>query len=270
MTPMRSAAARRRSPVSLRSWSALVLAGVIVTAPLWFAAAAHAADQVVTFAGVPDITESTVSCPSTPDRPALTVNPGATVDFVNHLGETATLTSSTSHQDLDNGEMVPVTFTATTAPISIEMLPHCNLDVGVHQAVTITVRPVVADPSASASASASAPPRTPSPSSSGPSASSAPKHPGSAKHTPKHRPSATPSRSPTISGAGNGGDADPPGPTPPTDTAPLRFGDPVSAIPAPRGASGLLTLIATVSVGGVTAAVIRAIVGQRATRSLIG
>jgi hypothetical protein len=249
-----------------------VLAGVIATAPLWFAAAAHAADQVVTFTGVPDITESTVSCPSTPDRPTLTVNPGETVDFVNQLGETATLTSSTSHQDLDAGEMVPVTFTATTAPISIEMLPHCNLDVGVHQAITVTVRPVVADPSASASASASAP-RSPSPPSSagsGRSASSAPKHPGPAKHTPKHRPTGAPSRSPAISGAGNGGDADPPGQTPPTDTAAFRFGDPVSAIPAPRGASGLLTLIATVSVGGVTAAVIRAIVGQRATRSLTG
>jgi hypothetical protein len=48
------------------------------------------------------------------------------------------------------------------------------------------------------------------------------------------------------------------------------FGDPISATPAPRGASGLLTLIATVSVGGVTAAVIRAIVAQRSTRSLIG
>jgi hypothetical protein len=272
MSPMRSAAARRRSSVSLRRGPALVLAGVIATAPLWFAAAAHAADQVVTFAGVPDITESTVSCPSTPDRSTLTVNPGETVDFVNHLGETATLTSSTSHQDLDNGEMVPVTFTAATASISIEMLPHCNLDVGVHQAVTVTVRAVAVDPSASASVSASAPPRTPSPSSSagnGLSASSGPKHPGPAKHTPKHRPTAAPSRSPTISGAGNGGDADPPGPTRPIETtAPFRFGDPVSAIPAPRGASGLLTLIATVSVGGVTAAAIRAIVAHRATRSL--
>ena len=196
MSPMRSAAGRRQSSVSLRRRSALVLAGIIATVPLWFAAAAHAADQVVTFTGVPDITESTVSCPSTPDRLTLTVNPGETVDFVNHLGKTATLTSSTSHQDLDNGEMVPVTFTAATAPISIEMLPHCNLDVGVHQAVTVTVRAVAVDPSASASANASAPSRAPSPTSStgGRPTSSASKRPSPAKHTPKHRPTAAPTK----------------------------------------------------------------------------
>src|SRR5258705_6065381 len=114
--------------LSLRRRSALVLASVVASAPLWFAAAAHAADQVVTFTGVPDITASTVSCPSTPDRPTLSVMPGQTVDFVNHLGKTATLISSTSRQDLDNGQMVPVTFAATSEPISIEMLPHCNLD----------------------------------------------------------------------------------------------------------------------------------------------
>ena len=116
----------------LRRRSALVLAGVVATTPLWLAAAAHAADQVVTFSGTPNFTESTVSCPSTPDRSTLSVNPGQTVDFVNHLGVRATLTSSTGHQDLGRGEMVPVTFAATSAPISIEMLPHCPLDVGVH------------------------------------------------------------------------------------------------------------------------------------------
>ena len=117
--------------LSLRRRSALVLASVVASAPLWFAAAAHAADQVVTFSGVPDVTSSTVSCPSTPDRRTLSVTPGQTVDFVNHLGKEATLVSSTSQQDLDDGQMVPVTFAATSDQIVIEMLPHCNLDVGV-------------------------------------------------------------------------------------------------------------------------------------------
>ena len=257
--------------LSLRRRSALVLAGVVATAPLWLAVAAHAADQVVTFNGTPHITDSTVSCPSTPDRRTLTVNPGETVDFVNQLGIDATLTSSAGHQDLDDGEMVPVTFAAASVPISIEMLPHCTLDVGVHNALTVTVLAPAAGASASTSVSAPASAPPPAPSSPGRSRTPTPKHPGPTKHTPKHRATATPSRSPMVPGAGNGGDADPPGPsTVPAPTGAMLFGDPISATPASRGASGLLTLIATVSVGGVTAAVLRAIVAQRATRSLIG
>ena len=256
--------------LSLRRRSALVVAGVVATAPLWLAVAAHAADQVVTFTGTPDMTESTVSCPSAPNRPTLSVNPGQTVDFVNHLGIAATLTSSTGHQDLDNGEMVPVTFAASSAPISIEMLPHCPLDIGVHDALIVTVLAPTAGPSASASASApaSAPPPSASPARS---RTPTAKHPGPTKHTPKHRATATASRSPLVSGAGNGADADPAGPSIAAELpGAVLFGDPISATPASRGASGLLTLIATVSVGGVTAAVIRAIVAHRATRSLMG
>jgi|GEM_PF-3898692 len=263
--------------LSLRRRSALVLAGVVATAPLWLAAAAQAAshsrDQVVTFNGTPEFTESTVSCPSTPDKTALTVSPGDTVDFVNELGVAATLTSNTSHRDLDDGDMVPVTFSAAAGQVSLEMLPHCPLDVGVHVALLVTVRTPDATPSASASASTPAPSPSPSPSASpGRSRESIPPtHPGPTRYTPMHHATATPSRSPLIPGAGNGGDADPRGPsTAPKPTNSVLFGDPISAKPAPRGASGLLTLIATVSVGGVTAAVIRAIVAQRATRSLIG
>lgn len=256
--------------LSLRRRSALVLAGVVATAPLWLAVAAHAADQVVTFNGTPDFTESTVSCPSTPDQPKLSVTPGQTVDFVNQLGVAATLTSSTGHQRLDDGEMVPVTFAAASTPISIEMLPHCPLDVGVHEVLIVTVVAPAADPSTSASASASvsAPP-APSASPGRSHTPTSPTHPGPTKHTPKHR--ATASRSPLVSGAGNGADADPAGPSaPPELPGTVLFGDPISATPTSRGASGLLTLIATVSVGGVTAAVIRAIVAHRATRSLMG
>jgi plastocyanin len=261
--------------MSLRRRSALVLAGVVATSPLWLAVAAYAghSHQVVTFNGTPDVTESTVSCPSTPDKTALTVNPGDTVNFVNELGVAATLTSSTSHRDLDDGEMVPVTFSAAAGEVSLEMVPHCTLDIGEHVALVVTVRTPDDEPSASASASTPPPSSSPTPSAS-PGRSDAPNlptHPEPTKQTPKHQATATPSRSPVIPGAGNGGDADPRGPsTAPEPTNAVMFGDPISATPAPRGASGLLTLIATVSVGGVTAAVIRAIVAQRSTRSLIG
>jgi hypothetical protein len=263
--------------LSLRRRSALVLAGVVATAPLWLAVAAnaagHSADQVVTFNGTPEVTESTVSCPSTPDKTALTVRPGDTVDFVNELGVAATLTSNTSHRDLDDGEMVPVTFSAAAGQVSLEMLPHCTLDVGAHVALLVTVLTPGAVPSASASASApaSSPPPSPSAIPGSSQASNQPTLPAPTRHTPKHQATATPSRSPLIPGSGNGADADPPGPSAaPEPTGAVQFGDPISATPAPRGASGLLTLIATVSVGGVTAAVIRAIVAQRTTRSLIG
>jgi plastocyanin len=262
--------------LSLRRRPALVVAGVVASAPLWLAIAAHAAhpaNQVVTFSGTPDVTESTVSCPSTPNKTTLTVSPGDTVDFVNELGVAATLTSSSSHRDLDDGEMVPVTFSAAAGKVSLEMLPHCPLDVGVHVALIVTVLVPGGEPSASASASApaSSPPATPSASPGGSRAPTPPKHSGPKKQPPKHRVTATPSRSPLIPGAGNGGDADPRGPSVAAEpTNAVLFGDPISATPAPRGASGLLTLIATVSVGGVTAAVIRAIVAHRATRSLIG
>jgi len=260
--------------LSLRRRSALVLAGVIATAPLWLAVAAqaaHSADQVVTFNGTPDVTESTVSCPSTPDKTALTVSPGDTVDFVNELGVAATLTSSTSHRDLDDGEMVPVTFSAAAGQVSLEMVPHCTLDIGAHVALMVTVLVPAGEPSASASASAPvASPSPAPPASSGVSrASNPPKHPVPTKHTPKHR--ATPSRSLLISGTGHGADADPASQSAaPEVPGAVLFGDPISATPTSGGASGLLTLIATVSVGGVTAAVIRAIVAHRATRSFMG
>ena len=64
--------------LSLRRGPCLVMAGAFVAAPLWLAAAAHAADPVVTFHGQPDVTASTVSCPSQPDVLQLTVDPGAT------------------------------------------------------------------------------------------------------------------------------------------------------------------------------------------------
>lgn len=256
--------------LSLRRTSALALAGVVATAPLWLAVAANAADQVVTFSGTPDITESAVSCPSKPDRATLSVNPGQTVDFVNQLGVRATLTSSTGHRNLDVGEMVPVTFAAASAPISIQMLPHCPLDVGVHDILTVTVLAPSGGPSASTSASASvsAAPLAPSATPGRIDPSTPPKHRGPTKDAPRHQ--ATPSRSPLVAGAGNGADVDPPSPSAtPEPPGAMLFGTPVSARPASGGASGLLTLIATVSVGGVTAAVIRAIVAHRATRSLI-
>jgi hypothetical protein len=48
----------------------------------------------------------------------------------------------------------------------------------------------------------------------------------------------------------------------------VTLGDPIGPADTRHGASGLLTLIATVCVVGVTAAAIRAIIAQRATRAI--
>jgi hypothetical protein len=81
-----------------------------------------------------------------------------------------------------------------------------------------------------------------------------------------------PTPSGTTSSAGNDNPfVAPPGtPSPSTaDTADrMRLAAPVSSEPpAPHGASGLLTLIATVCIAGVTIAALRAVVAQRATRT---
>ncbi|HEU0238300.1 MAG TPA: hypothetical protein VFR11_03330 [Micromonosporaceae bacterium] len=256
--------------LSLRRRAALVVAGGIVAAPLWLIAGVHAADQAVAFHGQPDMTSSTVSCPSTPDKHFLTVAAGATVDFVNDLGVAATLWSTDSHESLDlaNGEMIPVTFTTGPATIVMEMVPDCTLDVGTHIPMIVKVTPADAAASASPAVASSAPSTMPSTGAPGAGASPTKgKHSGSggsggAKHGASPPPSSSPV--PVADGADEGtGNI-----LASVPTGYVTFGDPVSAAHSGRGASGLLTLIATVSVGGVTVAALRAIVAQRSTPRL--
>jgi len=256
--------------LSLRRRAAIVVAGGVAAAPLWLIATVHAADQAVTFHGLPVVTTSTVSCPSTPDKHLLTVVAGTTVDFVNDLGVAATLWSTDSHESLDlaNGDMIPVTFTTGPATIVMEMVPECTLDVGSHIPTIVKVTPPAAPAAASPAVGSSAPSAVPS--ATAPPASASPtkgKHAGQGgQGGAKHHSSSSPSRSPALvaSGADDGtGHA-----LASVPTGYVTFGDPVSASHSGRGASGLLTLIATVSVGGVTAAALRAIVAQRSTPRL--
>jgi len=244
----------------------MAVAAAIAAAPVWLAASASGADLVVTFHGQPDITSTTVSCPSRPDVMTLSVPSGTTVKFVNQLGVAATLWSTDSHEDLGAGDMVPVTFTGGAASIVMEMLPKCTLDVGTHVSMTVVVQSASAGSSPAASPNLSgasaAPPATPRPS--GSVASASPSATGRTSGT-KHHASPSSSRQAAVSGAGNGGDADPIATGAESrQAAYVTFGTPVSA-DSRHGASGLLTLIATVFVGGVSAAVIRAIMAQRST-----
>jgi hypothetical protein len=258
--------------LSPRRGAAWFAAAAVVMAPVWLlAATAHASDPVVTFNGQPDVTPTTVSCPSTPDVPQLSVVAGTTVDFVNHLGVVAALSSSDGHENLDDGDMVPVTFNinpASTGPVTVvlEMVPDCTLDVGTHTSITVTVSAPAptgsATPSAAPSVRSTNPAGGPAPSAS---ASGKPAH-SHADHTSgtKHRASPSPSRSRVPAGSGGGTDEDALSQSA-VAAGYVTFGDPVDANGSNRGASGLLTLVATVSVGGVTAAAIRAIIAQRPT-----
>ncbi len=241
---------------SLRHRAALILTGALISAPLWGAAAAVATTPTVTFTGTPLLNLGAVSCPSNPSVGTLTVAAGSTVDFANRLGKPATLWAGDSHKHLKDGEMVPVTFTSGPASIVLQMLPDCSLDLGTHQQMTVAV---------------TAPPT--------------PDHSkGSHKLTPSAGASNDSGSGVTGSGTdgtdgtdqtgapapGSTGNDDPFAPATVTDTAgTVTLGDPIGANSTTNGASGLLTLIATVCVVGVSAAAIRAIIAQRATRALM-
>ena len=228
----RSPLARRRAALAVAgvvtTFSVLALAGPALAAPA-------ATTITVTFFGTPSTTGPTV-CPSKPDTGQLTIPPGTTVNFANELGKPATLWAGDSHKHLGDDQMVPVTFTTGSTLVTVQMLPDCALDLGEHDSVTVNV--TTATPS-----------RTPGPGQSTPAG--------------------------TRSGAAGGGASDddpfithaPATPVTADTSGQLQIAEPVPSAPAPHGASGLLTLIATVCIVGVTVAALRAIVAQRATRT---
>jgi hypothetical protein len=271
--------------LSLRHRAALALTGALISAPLWACAAAAAATSTVTFTGAPLLNLGAVSCPSKPNVSRLTVAAGTQVNFANRLGKPATLWAGDSHKHLQDGEMVPVTFTSGPATIVLQMLPDCSLDLGTHGQMTVVVdAPAQAGQPIGGTLGGGGevtPPVEPTgPGDHGTTSPESPK-PGHSK-SPKPVPDESGSTGPGAvtntgdDGTSGGTDAtgstgdDNPFATPSvTDVAgTVRLGDPVGASAAPGGASGLLTLIATVCVVGVSAAAIRAIIAQRATRAL--
>jgi hypothetical protein len=262
--------------LSFRHRAGLFLSGVVLSAPLLAAGIGDAASPTVTFSGEPLLGLSTLACPSTPSQSSLAVPADTTVDFVNRTGRTATLWAGDSQKDIPDKSLVPVTFTRGPASVVVQMVPKCSLDLGKHAQMTVSVR--------SATGTAPTPTPTVRPTGgvtdapgggTGPVASggtrasddpSAPAHP-----SPAVVPTAPGSASPSPLPAG-GADASAPDAT--GDDNPFAAA-PVNAEPvfgttrgpaAPHSASGLLTLIASVGVVGVSAAALRAIVAQRAHR----
>jgi hypothetical protein len=262
--------------LSYRHRAALLLAGALISTPVW-ATAGAATPPTVIFSGHQLLSLGALSCSSSPSVSRLTVPAGTTVDFANKLGEGATLWAGDSHKHLNNGEMVPVTFSSGPASIVMQMLPDCSLDLGTHDQMTVAVTapnpaspPVTSPPAGNGGVA-------PSPTSGGHTTGPS----GKSTRTKSPKPSKSPSTSPSASSgvaAGNGdggqgltpkGNDDPfATPTAQDTSSNVTLGDPIGTADTRHGASGLLTLIATVCVVGVTAAAIRAIIAQRATRAL--
>lgn len=217
-----------------RRRGALAMTGILVAFPLLGLPARTTDPITVTFSGTPS-TAGPTACPATPDITDLTVTAGTTVNFADEVGKPAVLWANDSSKHLLNDQMVPVTFTTGGITVLVKMLPDCPLDLGVHQEVKVVVQ---------------------------------------ARATPSGGPSGEPSAGVAAPGDHN------PLSTPPVSTSPvpstpsttdtagrMRLAEPVSSSPAPRGASGLLTLIATVCIVGVGIAALRAVIAQRATRT---
>ncbi len=239
--------------LSFRHRAGLVLAGLVIGAPLVGAVAAAADTTTITFSGQP-LLGSTLSCPSTPSQTTLHVPAGTTVDFVNLTGKPATLWAGDAEKVLPDESLVPVTFNGGPSQVVVQMLPDCSLDLGKH--VQMTVYVTAADGSTPVPAvTPTGTPRTGLPSSTD--------HPTpSAQPTTSSGAAVAPATSPT-----NDNDPFAAVPAASTDVGKTTFG-PAREPAQPSSASGLLTLIATVGVVGVSAAAIRAIVAQRTTRMI--
>jgi hypothetical protein len=200
-------------------------------------------------------------CGSKPDRPSVTIKSEARVVFVNNLGQGATLQiDGENGGPIGDGQAVEVQF--HKGPVAIAMVPDCFLNLGGNGSYEpVTVNVTASSPS---SGDSTEPPRV------------------VKTRTPKPKPSTTAAPAATASPTEDGAlfplEPDPSGSVAPGGDS---FGSSVvtpsgesvittdlaSDTPRDKGPIGLLAIIATVCVVGVTVGAIRAIVSQRSTRT---
>ncbi|WP_162907769.1 hypothetical protein [Allorhizocola rhizosphaerae] len=242
-----------------RRLGALALLGAFVGLPLAAGPAVAQPDGAqVTFKGGG---LGLLLCGSKPDVPAINVGAESKLRLTNELGLNATLTiDGSASTSVASGETIEVQF--HRGPVSIGMEPDCALNLNQDfQELTVEVTP--------ARAAAPAPIRTT------PAAQQQkPNQPASGgQPSAAARPSGTPVAP---------GDVLLPEMTtmPDPSAAPGPFTSPVTVVssnsaaarlasgaPVDKGPIGLLAIIATVCVVGVSAGAIRAIITQRATRA---
>jgi hypothetical protein len=210
-------------------------------------------------------------CGSRPDRGSVTVKSESRVVFVNNIGQGATLQiDGENGGPIADGQAVEVQF--HRGPVSIAMVPDCLLNLGGNGSYEpVTVKVSSAQPSAGGSSTGT-------------------KSAVKTRSTPKPKPSPTPTATmpnDDTAGVDNGalfsldpdasaGAIDPMAdpaqsedPAVATGSSPAgtTMGLSSSDTPTDKGPIGLLAIIATVCVVGVSVGAIRAIVSQRATRA---
>jgi hypothetical protein len=263
-----SYATRRRA-------AGLAVAGVLVALPLFGSAALAAPDsQDVAFGGGGP---GALLCSSTPATPSITVPADSKLRLTNNLGQAATLQiDGQDAASVAKGASVDVRF--HRGPVLVAMAPQCPLNLNrSFKTLTVEVTPRTAAP---------APPSTPVVTG-GPRAGTS-QAPADGKSSPRPTgasattttgdddeavvpvPSGDPLFPDEISALPASGVETPAGTEPPA-TVVNADGSQVQALtgreaPVDNGPIGLLAIIATVCVVGVSAGAIRAIIAQRATR----
>ena len=201
-------------------------------------------------------------CGSKPDRPAVTIKSESKVVFVNNLGQGATLQiDGENGGPISDGQAVEVQF--HRGPVAIAMVPDCLLNLGGNGSYEpVTVNVTASSPSTGGTTGSPRVVKT--------RTSPTPKPSASAVPTASEDPSLDGPLFPTVPDAS--GIAAPAGDTlEPGSTVTTPEGPAISLTgtdtPRDKGPIGLLAIIATVCVVGVTVGAIRAIVSQRATRT---
>jgi hypothetical protein len=254
---------RTRTTEFVRRLSATAAISALVGLPL--AMPASAADPAsVTFSGGG---LGLLLCGSKPDTSRISVPAEQKVRLTNQLGIDATLNiDGAANSAVANGETVEVQF--HRGPVSIGMVPDCPLNLNpTYEQLTVDVKQNTAAapaPVTSGQSRPSAKPSTAAPAGGGPvrgavdGSPPVPPAPGASLFSDPTLPGAEPSGVATVESPAT---VVHPGRSPKGQTLAGETG------PVDKGPIGLLAIIATVCVVGVSVGAIRAIITQRATRT---
>lgn len=255
-----------------RRAAGLAVAGVLVALPLFGSAAVAApGDPDVTFGGGgPGV----LLCGSTPATPNITVPADSQLRLTNSLGQDATLQiDGQDAAQVGKGDSVDVQF--HRGPVTVAMVPQCPLNLNTtFKTLTVDVTPIAATAPTAPATKKPGTTASPTPQAAKPSpraAGATSPNPSGTDESVLPLPSTDPLFPEDISGLPAGaetpGGSD--GESPATVVKPDGSQTQVltsSRGPVDNGPIGLLAIIATVCVVGVSAGAIRAIIAQRATR----
>lgn len=267
-----------------RRAAAFAAAGLLAGLPLLAASPAGAAEPEA----APGVSFSggglgLLLCGSKPATTKITVAAESKVRLTNGLGQGATLQiDGKDSADVADGETVEVQF--HRGPVKVAMVPECLLNLNpTFEPLTVeVVNRSTSTPSSSGSTSGQGSGSTPSRKPSAkPSPTKAASQPGSSRSTSRNDPTAPGTEEPNVTDPEvtlfptPGEDDDQAGgvqESPPAVSLVDKDGEMldsnrVSSTSPDKGPIGLLAIIATVCVVGVSAGAIRAIIAQRATRA---